>query len=126
MKKTIITIDLNKINKEKINTRTYTNKEGEEVIVKDYKMEVVPLKKKILIKTGNDWKLDKTHFVCDAQTKEERKEKKETNFLGEGMQFSQLEDMDLENIDLEENKKEEEPVIQEDAEEIDVEENLPF
>ena len=37
------------------------------------------------------------------------------------MQFSQLEDMDLSQ-----NKEEEEPVIQEDVEEIDVEEDLPF
>jgi len=121
MKKTIITIDLNKLDKNRINTKTYTNKKGEEITVKEYKMEVVPLKKKILIKTGDTWKLDKTHFVCDTQTKEERKEKKETNFLGSGVQFSQLEDMDLSQ-----NKEEEEPVIQEDVEEIDVEEDLPF
>ena len=85
-------------------------------------MEVVPLKKKILIKTGDTWKLDKTHFVCDKQTKEEREEKKETNFLGSGVQFSQLEDMDLEDINLEENKEEESQT----EEDINLEEDLPF
>ena len=125
MKKIIITIDLNKIDEKKINTRTYTNKEGKEIEVKDYKMEVVPLKKKILIKTGDTWKLDRTHFVCDAQTKEERekrketKEKKETNFLGEGIQFSALEDIDL----SQKEESQEENQIEED---IDLEEKLPF
>ena len=122
MKKIMITIDLNKLDKERINIRKYTNKEGEEVIIKEYKMEVVPLKKKILIKTGDTWKLDKTHFVCDKQTKEEREEKKETNFLGSGVQFSQLEDMDLEDINLEENKEEESQT----EEDINLEEDLPF
>src|SRR3990170_1567454 len=105
MKKTIITIDLNKLDKNRINTKTYTNKKGEEITVKENKKEKSAATKKKKKKKKQKIK----------------KEKKETNFLGSGVQFSQLEDMDLSQ-----NKEEEEPVIQEDVEEIDVEEDLPF
>ena len=113
MKKIMITIDLNKIDEKRINTRTYTNKAGEEITVREYRMEIIPLKEKKLIKTGDTWKLDKTHFVCDKQTKEERKEKKETNFLGEGMQFSRLEDIDLSQDKEEEIQTEEDVFVEE-------------
>ncbi len=86
MEKITITIDLNKINKERIQTRTYT-KDGVEVTVREYKMEVVPLKAKKIIKDSGSWVLYKTHFVCDSQTKEEREAHKNTSFLGEGIMF---------------------------------------
>jgi len=82
----MITIDLNKIDKTRIQERTYT-KDGVEVSVKEYKMEVVPLNLQKTIKEGNTWVMRKTHFVCDSQTKEERAEKKDTNYLGEGVMF---------------------------------------
>ena len=116
MQKIIITIDLNKIDKERINTKTYTNKAGEEITKKEYKMEVVPLKKKKLIKSGDTWELYKTHFICDNQTKEERKEGKEVNYIGEGVQFSAIKEPIY--------QKKEEPV--EEEEDIDLEESLPF
>ncbi len=87
MEKITITIDLNKIKKERIQTRTYT-KDGVEVTVREYKMEVVPLKTRKIIKQGDKWQLLKSHFVCDSQTKDEREARANTSFLGEGVMFS--------------------------------------
>jgi len=96
----MITIDLNKIDKTRIQERTYP-KEGVEVTVKEYKMEVVPLNLQKTIKEGGSWYLRKTHFVCDSQTKEERAEKKDTNYLGEGIMF--------------EDKKKSQDIVQEES-----------
>ena len=87
MNKISINIDLGKIDKNRIINRTYKNKEGEEVTVKEYKMDIVPLKEKKVIKEGGGWTLVKSHFVADSPTKEERENKTKTNFLGEGIMF---------------------------------------
>ena len=77
MKPITVTIDVSKINKDKIITKTFTNKEGQEVTQKLYKIEVVPLKEKKIIKEGSyngkDWTMLKTHFAKEFQTKEETK-----------------------------------------------------
>ena len=90
MQKISITIDLSKINKDKIVTRTYTNKDGQEVTVKDYKMDVIEGKEAKVIKTGATWELVKTHFVAESPTKEEREAKTKTPILGDGVQFRDL------------------------------------
>ena len=82
-----ITIDLGKINKEKITLRTYTNKDGQQVTVKEYKMDVVPVKEEKIIKEGATWKMVKSHFVVESPTKEEREAKTKTPILGDGIQF---------------------------------------
>ncbi len=82
-----ITLDLSKIDKTRITPRTFTNKEGVEVTVKEYKMEVIPLNEPKLIKVGDGWNLLKTHFVVEGQTKEERQAKKKSVYIGEGLQF---------------------------------------
>ena len=64
MEKIIININPDKISKDKITTRTFKNKENEEVSVREMKFEVVPLKEKKFIKQGEGWKLWKTHFVA--------------------------------------------------------------
>ena len=87
MNKISITLDVSKINKAKIETRSYVNREGVPVVVKEYKLDLVPLKQAKIIKSGNDWDLKKTHFAVEAQTKEERAAKKESVFVGEGLQF---------------------------------------
>lgn len=87
MEKISITIDLGKLDKTRINNRTFTNKDGQEVTVKEYKLDVVPLKEKKLIKEGDTWKMVKSHFVADSQTKEERENKTQTNFIGDGIMF---------------------------------------
>jgi single-stranded DNA-binding protein len=94
MSKTTVTIDLTKIDKSRIDTRTYTNREGVEVTVKEYKLDVVPLKQERALKKtdgtligGDTWQLMETHFACESQTKEEREANKETVYIGKGVQF---------------------------------------
>lgn len=92
--KTTITIDLTKIDKSRIEERTYTNREGVEVTVKEYKMDVVEMKQPRALKKGDGtlikgdtWQLMETHFACESQTKEEREANKETVYIGKGVQF---------------------------------------
>lgn len=83
-----ITIDVGKISKHKIVERSYTNRNNEQVTVKEYKVELVPLKEPKVIKTGDSWTLSKTHFLVEQQTKEEKASKTPSNYVGEGFQFS--------------------------------------
>lgn len=87
-----ITIDVSKINKSKIVDRKYTNREGKEVVVKEYKTELVALKEPKKITSGDGWVLNKTHFLAEAQTKEEKASKTKSVFIGEGFQFVQTND----------------------------------
>ena len=90
MEKISITIDLSKVDKTRINKRTFTTKDGQEVTALDYKMDLIPLKDKKFIKEGDTWRLLKTHFLAQAQTKEEREANADTVFLGDGMMFENL------------------------------------
>lgn len=96
MKKLNINLDLGKIDKSRIENRTFTTKDGEEVTKKEYKIEAVPLKEPKIIKEGDTWNLVKTHFIVQGQTKEERENKAESVFLGDGLQF---EDKGEPNVD---------------------------
>lgn len=84
MEKITVTIDLTKIDKSRIQERTYTVN-GSEYTAKEYKVDVVSLKEPKTIKEGDSWRLIKKYFVCDAQTKDERENKVQTNFLGDGI-----------------------------------------
>lgn len=90
----LVTLDLTKISKEKIVPRSYENRDNETVTTKDYKIEVVPLREPQLLKTGDGWKLFKTHFVVEALSDEERAEKKKGKALGDGLMFVKEEDLD--------------------------------
>lgn len=87
MSKISVTIDVDKIDKSKITSRTYKDQEGKEVTVREYRMDVVPLKEEKFVKDGDTWVMVKTHFVAEAQTKEERDAGAETTFLGSGITF---------------------------------------
>lgn len=95
MEKISITLDLSKVDKTRIVPRTYTNKDNEQITSKDYKVEMIPLKEKKLIKEGDGWKMYKTHFVVQAQTKEERENKTPSVFLGDGFQFERADEPDM-------------------------------
>lgn len=82
-----ITIDVSKINKSKIVDRKYINRDKQEVLVKDYKVELIEMKEPKVIKDGDGWTLKKTHFLVEAQTKEERAAKAKGVFVGEGFMF---------------------------------------
>ena len=87
MTKIMITLDLTKLDKSKIVERTYKNKDGEEVKQKLYKFDVVELNQQKVVASGATWKMLKTHFCAEPQTKEEREAKKETVYLGDGCCF---------------------------------------
>lgn len=91
MNKIIVSVDLTKINKDRIRVEQYTNKEGVEVTKKMYDFEVIPLKpeqqKEIASASDMSWTLKKTHFVTEAANKEERAAKTKMTTLGEGKQF---------------------------------------
>lgn len=87
MKKISITVDLTKIDKSKIYENKFTNKDGVEVTQKLYKMDVVPVKEKKVVNKGENWEAIKTHFVSEGQTKQERENKVDTVFLGDGITF---------------------------------------
>lgn len=89
MSKISITLDVSKINKAKIVDRKYTNKAGVEVVQKQYKIEVVPTKEVKVIAQGDTWVMKKTHFVVEAQTKEERAGKAPSVYVGEGFTFEE-------------------------------------
>lgn len=81
-----IKVDLTKLDKSRITERTYTNKEGQEITVKEYSMDVVGLKPENHkeIASGNGWKIVKKYFVANTSTKEERQNKVNTAIIGEG------------------------------------------
>lgn len=90
MNKILLTIDLSKVKKDRIVDRTYKDKDGNELVSKDYKMEAIELDEPKVIKEGDTWRLVKTHFLVQAKTKEEREAKVKTVFLGDGLQFEDL------------------------------------
>lgn len=87
MEKVSITLDLSKIDKSRIEKRTFTDKSGVEHTALDYKMDLVPLTQQKFIKEGDGWRMVKTHFLAQAQTKQEREAKADTVFLGDGIMF---------------------------------------
>lgn len=82
-----LTIDVSKIDKTKIKERNFINKGGVEVTAKDYKIDVIPLKEPKVIKEGDTWRMVKTHFVAEPQTKEERDNGQPSNIIGDGIVF---------------------------------------
>lgn len=84
-----LTIDVNKLTKSRIQERTYTNKENQEVKVKEMKLALIPVKpeNQRVIASGDGWELRKTYMVVEAQTKEERTNNVKTAIVGEGSEF---------------------------------------
>lgn len=67
-----------------VTSREYTNKSGEVVKVQEVKFELVEVKEKKTVASG-DWGFkEKTHFCAVIQTKEERDSKVPTIFIGDG------------------------------------------
>lgn len=85
--KIIATIDLTKIDKSRIVERKYVNKDGVEVVEKNYTFEISPLKETKKIKDGATWEMWKTHSISESKTKQERENKVPTKFMGSGIVF---------------------------------------
>lgn len=87
MQKIPVTLDLSKIDKSRIIERKYTDKAGVEHVAREYKIDIVPLKAEKFVTEGSWGKMFKTHFVVQAQTKEERKNNTDSVFIGDGFRF---------------------------------------
>lgn len=85
--KITLTLDLNRIDKTRIKNRTYTNSNGQEVTVKEYVIDAVEMIQPKVIKEGDTWILQQTHFVTDSPSKEERTAKAKMNTIGKGTGF---------------------------------------
>lgn len=83
-KKITVVLDANKL-KGTAKERTFKNREGEQVTVKEIKLEVVPVKDTKTVYSTDKYDLVKTHFVALPQTTEERNQKKPTVFVGDGI-----------------------------------------
>ena len=96
MQKITVNIDLTKIDKTRIVERKYTNAVGVEMTAKEYKMDVVEVRPENFktIASGETWALVKKFFVADSPTKEERAAKADTNFIGDGVVFVDLQPQD--------------------------------
>lgn len=86
-----IKIDVSKIDKSKIISRTFKNKAGENVTVKELALDIVPLKETKLLKDAETYQLYKTHFVAVQRTKEEKAAKMNSKIIGEGTIFKNKE-----------------------------------
>lgn len=67
-----------------VTKRSYQNKSGETVELQEIKFKLVETKEAKTIFTADKYRIDKTHFACVIQTKEEREAKAETIYIGEG------------------------------------------
>jgi hypothetical protein len=83
MSKIQVTLDAAKL-RNLVSKRTYKNKEGQDVTVQEVKFELVAVKEPKTIYTKDKMRIDKTHFACVIQTKEEREAKAPTVYIGEG------------------------------------------
>ena len=71
MQKQTLVLNVTKINKDKITTRSYTNNEGQEVEVKELKIDLVPLKQTKVIHEKDNRQLVKVGFATEPSVKNE-------------------------------------------------------
>lgn len=87
MNKLSITIDVNKIDKKRLQNRVIKKQDGTGYEAKEMKLEVIPLKERKVLSSGDTWELVKVGFVAEAPTKAEREAKTKTNIVGDATQF---------------------------------------
>lgn len=78
-----VTLDASKL-RNLVSNRAYKNKEGQDVQVQEVKFKLVEVKEPKTIFTSDKYKINKTHFACVIQTKDEREAKADTIYIGEG------------------------------------------
>lgn len=94
-----LSIDVSKVDKTRFEERRYFNKENKEIVIKEMKLDVVPLREPKLIKDGGQWSMWKTHFVALPQTKEEKASKAKSIILGDGITFKTKEPVVNDGVD---------------------------
>lgn len=97
MQKIQVTLDATKL-RDLVSKRSYTNRNGQNVELKEVKFDLVELKddKKKVVWTNaqQTMQLEKTHFAVVQQTKEEREAKKDPVFIGDGISVVFLDNSD--------------------------------
>lgn len=84
-------IDVLKINKEKIIERTFVNKEGQNVTVKELELEIVPLKEiKEVLNPGQGRRLMKVGFISEKPVKNEDGTYTNGNILGDVLEWQDV------------------------------------
>jgi hypothetical protein len=83
MEKIHLTLEVNKFNKSKIVERKFKNQAGEEVVNKEYKVDVVPLTAEKFVTQGDGWKMFKTHFVVEKKANKDDADV----YVGNGFRF---------------------------------------
>ena len=72
MRKYTTKLDVTKINKDKIVSRTFTNKQGQEITVKEIELEIVPIKEtKEIFNKCDGRRLMKVGFISEKSIKNE-------------------------------------------------------
>jgi len=84
MSKLSITVDTSKLQGKSV-VRTYKNKDGQEVTVKELKLDIIPVKDEKVLYTADRYTLVKTHFVALPQTKEQRERGEQLQSVGAGI-----------------------------------------
>jgi hypothetical protein len=103
MSKIQVTLDAQKL-RNLVTKRTYKNKEGQDVELQEVKFELVAVKEPKTIFTKDNMRIDKTHFACVVQTKEERDAKAPTIYIGEGFSTIWLNDIPVyQAVEVKEN-----------------------
>lgn len=107
--KIIITLDVGKISKSKIVSRSFQTKAGETVKVNELTLEIVPLKEMKILKEGDTYQLIKTHFVAEQSTKEEKAAKLKSKIIGQGVMFRNKEEKKVEDNSISDFPEEVDP-----------------
>ena len=81
-----VSIDADKA-RELLSSRSYKDKSGNEVAIKEIKFDLVEMKPESqkVVYDHEKFQLVKTHFAIKQQTQEERQNKAESLFVGEGV-----------------------------------------
>lgn len=89
MRRITISIDLGKLDKSRIQKRTY-EKNGQQITVNELKLDVIEVAEPKVLKEGDTWRLVKSCFVAETPTKEEREGRVKTAIVGDGVEFQDL------------------------------------
>tara|TARA_R110000868_G_scaffold81808_2_gene231339 strand:- start:906 stop:1265 length:360 start_codon:yes stop_codon:yes gene_type:complete len=81
-----VSIDADKA-RELLSNRSYKDKSGKEVAIKEIKFDLVEMKQESqkVVYDAEKFQLVKTHFAVKQQTKEERENKTDVLYVGEGV-----------------------------------------
>jgi len=102
MQKIELKLNVKKLDKTRFVHNSYKLQDGTEVGELNANITLVEKKEARVIKDTDTYTLKETHFAVEQQTKEERAAKKESNYVGVGLQFFNKEEpqkVDGTNID---------------------------